>query len=208
MGHFKELDIERQNITAGNARYSDNPRPISLEYLTQLDRDKPDTWLAQPKLDGWRRIMYLTDQGWVFLAKHDKARVPLPENLQADLDSLGLPEGTGLDCEWVGNRQAGGKHSLVLFDLLMLDYQWLGQTGFAERYDKLTDLVLPKLGHDERPVKISTCYRNPGLVTLFHSQQHIPQSEGLVIRRADSKLIGDWSGCKDNPLWFKCKVAR
>lgn len=175
--------------------YPDNPVPVSVDFLKKLDADPPGTWLAQPKLDGWRRIIHFDHGTWIAQAKrgsegHLKS---MPEIICRELDKIAQEiDGESWDCEWMGNRCKGdvGAHTLHPFDVLRHNGEWLRDMPFASRY--------------QRASLVQTS-PNPGLLDLFQQQMQDPLSEGLVVRRADSKLILNPNKCADNPLWFKVK---
>lgn len=188
--------------------HPDNPQAVSVDFLKKLDADPPGTWLAQPKLDGWRRVLHFDGDKWTAQAKRgsEGAAKELPADVMDDLQALSVPDGTSLDCEWVGPRMVentGGKHSLHVFDVLRFEGTWLRGETFLDRYTRLcciccmTDLA----GNHLEQIM---AWKNPGLVDLFQQQMQNPLSEGLVVRRADSKLLLN-PKCADNPMWFKVK---
>ena len=168
----------------------DTPQPVTVAFLASLDRQPSGTWLCQPKLDGWRRLVRLSG-GVVYSTPRrggtgDGRPLP-PEIVRAVQDSPWL-EGLGLDCEWVGPRRAGQPHSLHVFDLF-------SDQRFSERYVRLSLFPWPK-----KNLRLVPCWGNHGMVERFYEQLQDPASEGLVVRRADSRLVGGV-----NPLWFKVK---
>jgi hypothetical protein len=207
-------------------RFPDNPTRISAALLKRLDADAPGTWLAQPKYNGWRCVIWSpgsapgVEQQWVYASKYKtgpRAKPP-PKELRKALEALfwpetaGPPPGCAFDAEWMGPR--GGTPHFVLFDLVSF-HEWLGNMPFQDRYDWLADLyeqattghsmgALDSLRRDPL-VKLAPCWRNPGLHDRYLEQLQDPLSEGLVLRRADSKLIGSFDGPADNPQWFKVK---
>ena len=192
-------------------RFPDNPKRVSLDFLRTLDADPPGTWLAQPKLDGWRKIADSTTGTWHYGAKHTKgdAAKPLPPELRKEFESLPWPKGIVLDCEWVGCRvvEHVKEHCLHVFDILMYENDWLGNMGFWERY-KLLALTFGRAIWDSgllAHVHLVPCWQNPGLVDKFMEQLQDPLSEGLVVRHKDSGLVGSFSECATNPQWFKIK---
>lgn len=184
-----------------NVPYPDNPGEVSVDFLEKLDKDPAGTWVGQPKLDGWRRIVHVDDGVVRVQAKHGADTRMFPENIKKDLSKkIDGMTGLSLDCEWVGPRK-DAKHltpgdRLFCFDILRHNGEWLRDTPFAERILLLDDLKL--LGV---PV-----FTNPELVEKFYVQLTDPMSEGIVIRHASSKLILRDGRCADNPLWFKAKM--
>lgn len=189
-------------------RFPDNPMPVSLNALKEYDAYPAGTFIAQPKKDGFRRTIWRIDGKWHYNAKHTTGphSQPLPplliEKFEHSLSSLNAD--VCLDCEWMGPRHKNKEHRLVLFDILMLQGNWLGGIPFETRVAMLETFFmdlngwwgLELLGHR----------KNPGLMDYFAEQLQDPESEGLVVRRADSGLIGGLNACADNPKWVKVKM--
>lgn len=193
-------------------RLSDNPQTASLDLLRTLDAEEPGRWIAQPKLDGWRRFAFKHEEGWKWISKPGGTGSlrPLPVPLKEQFESMPWPTGIGLDMEWMGPRDAGGKHSLHVFDILTFGPRWIGDLSFIQRAVTLAEVWLDMTERQGRPddVHLVRCQNNPGLVDFFAMQLQDPASEGLVVRRADSKIIGHDLKCGVNPHWFKFKFAR
>ncbi len=201
-------------------RHPDNPSAVSVDYLKLLDKDPPGTWLAQPKLDGWRRTAWLENGKWSYQAKHSTgpAAKAMPESLVNAFESIHWPDGLCLDMEWVGLRSNAGAlmtgvHSLHAFDMLAVNGDWLGEATFKERYELLDALFASRRtwrgpASTVASVHIVPVQQNPGLHDLFVQQLQDPMSEGIVVRRANSKLIGNTTCCADNPYWLKVKHTR
>ena len=197
--------------------YPDSPMPVSVDFLKRIDADPPGTWLAQPKLDGWRRVLVYEKGEWSQFAKHhsEGSDRTLPLALWDALKAWSPRDGTVFDAEWMGMRckdVAGQRtHSLHVFDLLRFEGDWLRGTPFWLRYETLGRLLpaveISGRGPEwqQRTIFQVRAYPNPGLVDFFQQQMQDPLSEGLVVRRADSKLILSTRACADNPMVFKCK---
>ena len=186
-------------------RYSDVPTLVSLDYLRGIDRDPPGTWLAQKKCDGVRRMAYHTPQGWVYIAKNRSDSKPIQPALKEAFESLPWSVGVGVDMEMTGPRHAGGKHQLWIFDILAVpnhgQSMWVGDMPFDAR----ATLLKLNAWFDPPLINYVETVPNPGLVDFYAEQLTDPLSEGLVVRRANSKLIGSTKGCAVNPHWFKVK---
>jgi hypothetical protein len=199
-------------------RYPDNPQLIDTDFLERLDKDFAGTWFAQPKYNGFRRVAWLAGDVWTWQAKHTAgpAAKELPDDLLADWTEFTKPlcgyGPVGIDMEFMGPR---GQHppGLCIFDLLMWGGKWLGGTKFVDRYAALSRVYVDLLQtakngrRDElfSRIELLPCWSNPGLPVRFVEQLTDPRSEGLVIRRHDSGLIGSSSRPTNNPLWFKLK---
>lgn len=79
----------------------------------------PD-WVVEPKLDGWRCLVEYIADGVRAWTRHGNVQ-RLDAAAKAKLESLGLPEGTVLDGELLGPRQAGAPQKFVAFDAPSLD---------------------------------------------------------------------------------------
>ncbi len=180
--------------------YPDNPTEVSLDYLRRLDAEAPGTYLGQPKLDGWRRLAIKRNGVWMWYSKPSGSGSvkSMPRDLQAEFEGLDLPSDMVYDMEWIGTRMVEHKpaHSLYVFDWYPLDCK----PTFSERIIGLGSVL------SESPrVKLAPLFSNPGLVDRFTEQLQNPISEGLVVRRADSKIIGHPTRCVNSPFVFKTK---
>jgi len=196
-------------------RYPDNPVRASPVTLIQIERAEPGRYLGQFKWDGWRNIIYKENGKWQRHAKYDtgaQAKADLPPSLITELEALQFPDGTGFDSEWMGRRSAtinadGGQY-IVLLDLHYWNGQWQGDTPYKERlHSMLTILELQKAKTRETPTPniraIDSC--EIGLLALFEASKKNPETEGIVVKAGDSKLIGSQTKTTDNGHWLKIK---
>lgn len=195
-------------------RFPDDPNRISLDYLKQLEDETPQGELiGQIKSDGWRRPGYKINGVWKFFAKRgtgeEAAKTP-PADLVHELASMAWPDNVALDMEWMGPRckdHLKGQHHFRIFDLLYVGGVWQGKIQFKERYAKLQAMVEEARrkgrGPSDRIVLVET--RTSNLCEWFKEQKDDPLSEGLVVRRAGSGLVGNSRTNSTNPQWFKIK---
>ena len=189
-------------------RYPDLPQEIDMSYLERMDREPPGTYCAQSKLDGQRFTEEWKDGEWTFAAKNNPAK--WPDDLTEEWVEFWRPVTSRFwqlrtDSEWTGPRQ--GKPSIVwLFDLLSYKDKWLGDTPFPDRYSCLARMYFKLMGNKPLGrIRLLPVFTNPGLVDLFHQQLVNPLSEGIVIRRHDSGLVGGLNHPVVNPMWMKAK---
>jgi len=196
-------------------RYPDDPVRISQDRLKKLsDTRKPGSLLAQLKFDGWRCPMYKIDGRWQFYAKREgttERDKPPPDHLVRQLDALGLPDGVAFDGEWMGPRDVyrvlTGKHYFVLFDMMYFDGQWQGDVPFSQRVANLKTLIglhRGKAKGDTSLIEVAQTV-DSNWNAMFEESKKNPLTEGIVLREADSWLIGDPRAAKDNALWMKVK---
>ena len=194
-------------------RYPDDPRRISVEKLKTVEETEPaGSWLAQKKWDDWRKPAYKINGVWTFKSKHAKeARIIPPPDLVRELDALQLPDNTALDLGWVGRRDVyetlNGRNFLVLWDLLYWNDQWQGQVPYLQRWANLKTLVTLHKEKASIPTDriLLAETREKGFAEYFEEQKQDPLSEGIVLKRTISKLIGNASKAEDNPHWWKVK---
>lgn len=197
-------------------RYPDSPALISLDMLVKLDKDPPGTWLAQTKIDGRRRMIYKDAGKYTWVAKNKGDSMPVPADLRDEFERLPWPDGIGLDCEWFGPRDVKGEHKMYILDLLVLSGEWYGQHPYAKRCADLYDILNPHIcGPDDMWMSMSryprikhTVNARMDFVRLFEQEKRNPVSEGLVIRKATSTIIGNRTHSATNPEMLKVKFER
>ena len=187
--------------------YPDSPTPVSPDFLKKIDQDAPGTWIAQPKMDGHRKICAFNGSTWHVSGKkggtgeHSK----IPAEIMADLLDGYWPDGIVLDCELVGPRMiehTAGKNMLIVFDVLSIP-KAIKESTFIERIMYMNAIMdgIDPTGTIQRSIH----WYNPGLFDRFQEQMTNPLSEGLVVRRADSRHLMGRNGCKTNPHCLKIK---
>ena len=189
-------------------RHPDNPQLGDLSLLARLDAEPPGTWIGQPKKNGHRLLSAFDPaSGWAWHTKTAGMAERFPADLREEWREFWkfLAYSIVIDSEWVGPR--GGVQNVWVLDLLAVKGQWFSlEPQFRARYAVLAKLYDVGLaGRRPGRIRLMPAYENPGLVTLFHEQLADPESEGVVIRRADSGLRLGSSRCLDNPYWFKVK---
>lgn len=185
-----------------NPRYTDSPQLISLDLLAKMDKEAPGTYLFQTKYDGARRQIWEDNGGWHYRAKNNSDAMPIDPELKAAFESIDWPKGVGFDCELMGSRDKGGVPRLYIFDVFMIRGEWIGHIPFKSRSNWV------ELDTQFHPIQFVVPRPNPGMVDAFAHQMTIEGSEGLVIRRADSTMIGNRECSVENPHWFKVKFQR
>lgn len=171
--------------------------------------DRTNNYICQQKVDGWRIVVILTEDGVEFISRHNKSRnKDIEEEIRQDSQKLkeAFPVNTQIDAEWISRRSCSVKYNLpphlYVFDLMRHGSDWLLQKPYQERYETLkTGLETLQLSTISLPVEA-----DPGhFAEFYEAQKQIKFSEGVVIKHKQSKLIADRKECKKNPLWFKVK---
>ena len=180
--------------------YPDSPTPVSPDFLKKIDQDAPGTWLGSIKADGFRRICQKNGKVWHISGKKGGTgeHVKMPNEIADALAEYPWPENITLDCEWIGRRMIEhvAHEYLYVFDIL----------DGAPAIQRLSLLnTFGMLWGDSVLVKFMPVWTNPGLFDRFQEQMTNPLSEGLVVRRADSRHLMGRNGCKTNPHCLKIK---
>ncbi len=183
-------------------QYSNDPCRVSYALLEQMDNDPPGTWLASSKKNGWRRFIQKVGGKFIYRAKPSGTgsdKPMMPPALKAEFEALPWPDGITLDCELTGVRQVATyrKHELWVFDVLALeDMPWLSGASFFERIAVLTNVMLYM--PQSQNVHLVEHFENPGIVEMFQRELCDEESEGLVVKRADSKIDFNMSRCTEH----------
>lgn len=194
--------------------YPDKPYEHSPKDLDKWDR-KGD-YICQQKVDGWRMIIILTEDGPEFLSRHNKCfteeiwkdaadkNTDLREQASRLLEVF--PVGTQIDCEWLGRRSCSvtykAKPKLILFDLLRHGRRWLNMETYEARWEMLKEGMAEL---DLSNVLLSIEAEPGTFATFYKEQKTIAISEGVVLKHKRSKMMGARNGCKKNPRWYKVK---
>ena len=195
-------------------RVINNPVRVSQDFLKRLsDTSKPGEWIAQEKFDGWRRPAYKINGAWHFQSKTsggEEGTTPLPPDLTRELSTLfGDVDNLAIDMEWIGRRckddlrviYGAGYNGFRIFDLLFLEGQWQGATPLSQRLASLRTIYEVARSKNPAPrIELVESF-DSGWDKLFEESKKNPLAEGVVLKKATSKLVPR----DDNPLWIKIK---
>lgn len=177
-------------------RAPDKPYQVFPNYLETLENKN---YIAESKYDGFRAVIFIDSKEVLTYSRHFKPLSINPKILDM-CKQLGFPSGTALDVEWMG-RRTNQPECIYLLDVLYHDWKWQGKKPLVERLKhfeniKLSDFIL-------RPQSVDCNF-----LDFFESQIGNPltcPTEGIVLKSLDSTLIGNPSGSKENPAWYKVK---
>lgn len=183
-------------------RFPDKPSRIySLKMV------KEGEYIAQPKLDGHNALIFKEDGKLVVLSRVMK-KLAISDQMRKALELLPLVNGTVLNGEWTCRREAWKEEGVWLFDMMYENGEWVGHLPVQERHTKVCAIYG---GVDEATSK--ACWSNvhliagvtTGYAALYKSLIGDMKTEGIVLKRLGSKLIGDFHKSVDNPAMFKLK---
>lgn len=162
-------------------------------------------------MDGRLRVIERRGGKYTWHAKDRDIAQPVPAALQREFESLPWPEGITLCVEWMGMRQKNGKQEIYIFDILEFDGKWIGNLGFLERRKILYDYINPLERVQDQ--MWNAMQRSPSvyLLEMLHGsfvdrfQELLTEPEdceGLVVRAADQKHVGNPSHCQEAKVGF------
>lgn len=188
-------------------RFADKPNQMSAAQLPVFDLQ--GGWIATAKQDGWRCLVEVDGDGKIEFLSRVWKRLPVSDSLRKVVAGLELPKNTMLDGEWMARRpDYKGPETLHLITIPWYDNEWLGGQPEEARW-AVTMALMEKIsqmpGYDaNHPIKLPN-WTDRDYSKLFEWSKTDPTTEGIVLKRKNSTLIGDLSSSKDNPQWIKIK---
>lgn len=203
--------------------FPNKPVEVFSDKLSEFDK-QPEKYIAQQKADGWRcmiirnkamdlirtykngNIDWVRKGEYFFLSRRGHIKggptnLPVGSDIVEIIDNLNLPDNTMLDSEWMARRTIGElPESLLIFDVLWLNDEWMGQVACRDRLVKLAELVKKVDDRVRIPDSVDRNYTN-----FFEKQKSISWTEGIVLKESDSTIISDRNECPKNPSWIKIK---
>lgn len=171
-------------------------RPLHVFSLSMV---KDGEWLSQTKYDGHFAVIIKEDDKISVMSRHAKP-LPVSKPLMDELNYAQqfVPNGTCIHGEWTSRRESNKVESLYLFSVVYHNFEWLGQLGEEDRWKRLeivkqTDKIFVV---DSKITNYADHYR---------STVGDMKTEGIVLKKRDSKLYGDLKTPKDNAHFLKLK---
>ena len=180
-------------------RYIFPPRPKNAIPVDELDFWDNNTLLSQPKLNGSNSLIFTNGEKVIVMNRHNQTLT----NVRVTTDEIkSIYKGNGewmvLNAEYMNksqNDETGRpfNHKFVIFDILVLDGNYLVGTTFEQRVAILNDLYGQVDCEKEHLYGISeNIYRvksyNGGFLDLYNDLIKIDMYEGLVMKRKNAKL--------------------
>ncbi len=181
------------------------PRPKTSIPPAKIGGYEKKCWVAQRKFNGTRTVIYQTGETGADISMLTRHRTPhkqymLTKDMRTALESLGVGPLAVLDGELMHNKTRGLKNTIVLFDILVLDGEYLIGSTYAERYSLLWKaLGGPKTfeqvtGHSLALHVVGNVWLAENFMTdltdRFNDCINLDEIEGLVIKNPGGTL--DW----------------
>lgn len=175
-------------------RFRHPDRPLHIFSLSMV---KEGEWMSQTKYDGHFAVI-LKENGVVSVMSRHAKPLAVSKTIIDEIKAQNLPDGTCLHGEWTSRREANKVESLYLFSVVYQNGEWLGQLTEEERWKRL-EIVKPtnKLCVVES--------RFGGYAEHYRSTIDDWKTEGIVLKRRDSKLHGDLKNPRNNAGFLKLK---
>jgi hypothetical protein len=209
-------------------RFPDKPNRMYEKSFPLLEEQ--GDFIATQKVDGWRCLLIkdstgksikgFADQTWArgkdkvlyFVSRRGidsggPTLLPVSDEIVQEAEELDLPDQSMIDAEWMKRRTTDDEIPECLFALGILwqDNKWLGSLKEEERMLWLDDVVTPPdLGFEFRPIA-QPDRAEAGYEEFFNKQKEWAYTEGIVLRKKHSTMVGDRTECKKNKSWLKIK---
>jgi len=178
-------------------RYPDKPLEIN-----SLSICRDGEYLAQSKHDGWRCLIVMNEHDDIEFWSRQQKKLPVSFDFTTAIANLPIPSGSVLDGEWMKRRpNYTGPEMIYLFGVLWWGDKWMGRLPEIERWEMVQEIMR----HNRSPLLRLPQTTTSGYEAFFEQTKKDPSSEGIVLKKLDSKLLGNLTDSKQNPLWYKYK---
>ena len=194
------------------------PRPeTSVQFGSKaFNGFKKPGWKAQYKLNGQRNLIFIEPDGNIQLwnrhrEKHRNFKCPgwLIEEIQSQMH-VERGKWTVIDGELLHAKHASVKNTMYLWDVLVLNGEYLINTTYADRYKMLSD-VLDVNGQNDFANVISDHIwfaRNiePEMWDSAWEKTSVPIIEGFVLKNTLARLAPGFSSRNNSSWMVRCRL--
>lgn len=171
--------------------------PDRLFHIFSLKHVREGEYLAQKKYDGHYAVIVKEDDKIEIFSRHDN-RLPVSVKMMDSLNIIGLENGDVVHGEWTSRRESNKVESMYLFNIVYRRFDWIGNRPEVERFKLVQDF---KFNDDVTLVE----WTGQGYAAYYKSTIDDWKTEGIVLKRNDTKFIGDTRSPRDNPGYLKLK---
>ena len=191
-------------------RYCDDCFRRKTDALAECDQ--AGQYLAELKADGYRAHVEFTPDGPTVWSRRWKKH-PVSTAMLALLEKTYhfVPKGTIFDGEWLKIRTSGPE-TLMLWDVMFWKGKWIGTRPLIERRKFLIGTPNVWEKHDpedfeslEEPILTLAHSTSKDFEAYFKWSKRLPWTEGVVLKKMDSTLVGSIKDRTVNPAWIKVK---
>jgi ATP-dependent DNA ligase len=193
----------------------DKPIRTSEDFLIDLDAEE---WSCEMKLDGYRMEIGKHDGMIVARSRHGEI-LKINDLFMKYFDDL-LEEGSAIDSEWINHSRIKTINTMMksnlplvecigIHDITWQNGKYLGNVTLRERrncdlFRKIQETSMDNILDNLKVFKIPMLSDNM-IIDFYNMQKNLKISEGIVIKKWNSKLIGNKSQSAKNPCWYKIK---
>lgn len=197
-------------------RYIYPPRPKNAVAPSDLPFWDNGSMIAEPKLNGSNCILFISPEKVYAMNRHNQS-LTMFNLTKEEIDSI--YRGTGgwmvVNGEYMNKSQSDENgavfnHKLVIFDILVLDSNYMVGSTFKQRVELLDELYgteecdKPFLyGISENVYRVK--YYLDGFSKLYEDLVKIDMYEGVVLKRANAKLELGISEMNNVKSQIKCR---
>ena len=188
-------------------------KPVRVPENTMLSLD-PSLYTMERKLDGWRAMVVMSKKPTLWT--REKVKIEVPTNLEEQLLSLNLPEGTVLDSEiWNPLKRGSWRHNtqvqckLSVWDVIKSGTKEMGSSSIEDRRKELNKLI----GNGTNDIKsievLGATVENFNQVLNEAKQFRMDNTirsgfiHGVVIKRNGSPRRDHPTRSTEHPDWLK-----
>lgn len=198
-------------------RYPDKPVRMYSELLSDLESSCD--YIATQKLDGWRCVASINRGRATYQSRINK-ELPVSEIITEGFKNLNIDNIT-FDSEWMKRRpDYDGPECLYVFGITHLDDTWIGHWDEIDRFSMLLQRILNletvDFSRAESLIEMIEEHNKNHVIRIpqftikdytqfFNRQRTQPETEGIVLKRRKSSLIGDINKNAKNFNWYKVK---
>lgn len=195
----------------------DKPIRTSEDFIDDMiDND----WIAESKLDGWRMEVGKFDGKLHTLSRRDTCHDVCDELIEQLQDIV--PEGCAIDCEWLSTSRIKAvntscncnlpiKEMISVFDVTWHNDRYLNSIKLRDRIsiDVIANLPVGNIEDIFGGPRIFRCPYVSGenAIQFYELQKSYPISEGIVLKKLNSPLIGNSQAgvSVKSKYWYKIK---
>ena len=193
----------------------DKPIRTTGEFLKDLDVEE---WSCEMKIDGYRMISSKQNGIITNRSRHNEI-LNVDDIIIEYLDKL-LENDSEIDAEWINHSRIKSINTTLninlpliecvgVHDVTWLNGKYLGNIPLKERrncdlYKKIPEVTIENTLDDLKVFKIPML-SGSDIFGFYNLQKDFKISEGIVIKKYNSKLVGSKMQSAKNPCWYKIK---
>ena len=189
----------------------DKPIRTSVEFLNDLDIED---WSIEMKLDGYR--IEISKDNNIVTARSRHGLILNIDSYFYNYFNKIMDNGWAIDAEWVNhnrikaiNKNLNANLPLIecigVHDITWINGKYVGNSTLKERRNCDLYNIIPFSEISNLSIFRIPILSSGSILNFYNMQADIKMSEGIVIKKLSSKLIGSKTQSVKNPSWYKIK---